>query len=163
MKRIVTNTLLVIIFFIMDNTLMPFLAIYGYYPSLLFIFALCYSMLNERWYALGMGIICGFLQDIYFFNGFGVNMLLNMLLCLIAGEIGRSLFKEKMFIPVISIFCLTFIKGLCIYEILHMSGLYSNIYNSVFNAVYSFFIAIIMYRVIYKLYQKQYMIRNWKI
>ena len=162
MKRFITNTVIVTILFIIDNTLMPFLSIHGYYPSLLFIFVLCYAIINERWYAFGMGIISGFLQDIYFFNGIGINLFTNMILCVIAGEIGRSLFKQKIFMPVVSIFGLIILKGLVVYEILKIVGLYSSFYNVIFNAIYSLFIAVIMYKVVFGLYQKRYMMKNWR-
>lgn len=162
MRKIITISLMVIVFFILDNTIMPFLAIYKCYPSLLFIFALCFSLINERWWALTMGLITGFLQDIHFYNGIGINLLLNMLLCVLAGEIGKNLFKEKNIIPVGTIFAFVFLKGICVYEILHLLGIDSNAYNSIYNAIYSFFIAIIMYKMIYKLFQKEYMMRNWR-
>lgn len=162
MKKTLTLILYITLFFILDNAVMPFLAIYGYYPSLLFIFVLCYSMQNERWPALGLGIISGVLQDMYFFKGFGINTLINMLLCVCAGEIGRNLFREKRFIPVLSIFLLTFFKGILIFGLLSVLKINTNIYNSVFNAAYSLVIGIFLYGFVYKLCQKDYMIKTWK-
>lgn len=162
MKKTLTLTFFILLFFILDNAVMPFLAIYGYYPSLLFIFVLCYSMQNEKWPAFWMGIVSGILQDIYFFKGFGVNTLINMLLCVLAGEIGKNLFREKGFIPVLSIFFLTFLKGILVFSLLAILKINTNVYNSVFNAVYSLLIGIFLYRFVYKLCQKDYMIKKWR-
>lgn len=162
MKKILTLTILIFIFTVVDNAVMPFLAVYGYYPSLLFIFALSYGIINDRWSALGIGIITGALQDIYFLNTFGINTLVNMILCILAGEIGRNLFKEKTLMPVLSIFGLTMLKGILIFIILRILHIQISIYSSVFVAIYSFVIAIFMYRYIFNLCKKDYMIRNWK-
>lgn len=51
-----------------------------------------------------MGVVSGILQDIFFFNGFGVNSLLNLFLCLLASFIGAGIIKTKRLIPVISAF-----------------------------------------------------------
>lgn len=162
MKKIIVLTILIFVFTVMDNAVMPFLAVYGYYPSLLFIFALSYSVINDRWSAMIIGIVTGALQDIFFLNFFGVNVLINMLLCILAGEIGRNLFKEKRLMPVLSIFGLIFFKGILIYVILHMMNIQMNIYNVIFQAVYGLVISIFMYKCIFNLCKKDYMIRNWK-
>lgn len=162
MKKILTLIILIFIFTVIDNAVMPFFAVYGYYPSLLFIFALSYGMINDRWSALGIGVATGALQDIFFLNIFGVNTLVNMILCILAGEIGRNLFKEKRLMPVLSICGLILLKGILIFIILHMLHIQVGIYNSVFVAIYSFVIAIFMYKYIFNLCKKDYMVRNWK-
>ncbi len=67
----------------------------GVYPSLLFTFAVLYALMSGYWEAVFIGVLSGFLQDVYFVNVFGVNMLVNMLVCLIAAYIGESVFKHK--------------------------------------------------------------------
>ncbi|AGK97034.1 rod shape-determining protein MreD [Clostridium pasteurianum] len=162
MKKVLILIILIFGLTIVDNAIMPFAAVYGYYPSLLLIFALSYSIINDRWSAMVIGIITGALQDIFFLNTFGINTLLNMLLCVLAGEIGRNLFKEKKLMPVCAIFALTLLKGILIWVILYMLHIQMNVYNAIFVAVYSFFIAIFMYKCIFNLCKKDYMIRNWK-
>lgn len=95
---------------ILDNSLIPFFSIKGAYPSLLFTFAIAYSLVNKKERAVFMGVVSGILQDIFFFNGFGVNSLLNLFLCLLASFIGAGIIKTKRLIPVISAFFITIIK-----------------------------------------------------
>ena len=99
MKRLIL-ILICLLLFILDNALIPFFSIKGVYPSLLFTFAILYSLMSGYWEAVFIGVLSGFLQDIYFVNVFGVNMLVNMLVCLIAAYIGESVFKHKKTIPV---------------------------------------------------------------
>ncbi len=162
MKKIVTLTILIFVLEVLDNTIVPFLSVYGYYPSLLFLFVICYSIINDRWSALKVGLISGALQDLFFINGFGVNMLINMLICVLAGEIGRNLFKEKKLIPVVTILGLTFLKGVLVYIVLYFIGIKVKIYASAFVAMYTFVLALFVYRPIYRLCQKPYMIKKWK-
>ncbi|WP_026884841.1 rod shape-determining protein MreD [Clostridium akagii] len=162
MKKVVILTILIFALEVLDNSMVPFFSVYGYYPSLLFLFVISYSIINDRWSALKVGLISGALQDLFFINGFGVNMLVNMLLCVLAGEIGRNLFKEKRLIPILTILGLTFFKGILVYIILYFIGIKVMLYSSVFVAIYSFVLAIFVYKPIYRLCQKPYMIKKWK-
>lgn len=156
--------LIVLIFFleILDNTIVPFLSVYGFYPSFLFIFAICYSILNGRWSALKIGIATGAVQDLFFVNAFGINTLINMILCVLAAEIGKNLFRQKRLIPVLTVFLIVFLKGIFIFCLTYVFGIYTNVYKSIFIALYSFVVAIIVYKPIYNLCQKPYMIKRWK-
>jgi rod shape-determining protein MreD len=162
MKKVVILTILIFVLEVLDNTMVPFMAMYGYYPSLLFLFVICYSLINDRWSALKVGLISGAVQDLFFINGFGVNMLINMLLCVLASEIGGNLFKEKKLIPVLTILGLTFLKGILVFIVLYFIGIKVKIYSSAFVAMYSFVLALFVYKPIYKLCQKPYMIKKWK-
>ena len=63
MKRVLTIVFLCILFLILDNTLMPLLKINGAYPSLIFTFALCFSIVSSPKDAVIIGIFTGALQD----------------------------------------------------------------------------------------------------
>lgn len=160
MKRVVL-ILISVLLFILDNSFMPFLAIKGAYPSLLFIFAISYSIINGYWEAIFIGILSGVLQDIYFFNGFGINCFINMTLCLLSAKIGESIFKEKKLIPTIVAFIFSIVKGLLIFAILYILGKSAEIYNLLYIAVYNTIILLILYKRVYKLSEKNYMKREW--
>lgn len=162
MKRILTVVFLCILFLILDNTLMPLLRVNGVYPSLIFTFALCYSIVSSPKEAVIIGVFTGALQDIYFLNGFGINMLTNMLMCILAAKIGKSIFIEKAFLPVISSFVLSLTKGLIVFSILFLMKQYTQMITIVYQAIYNFVIFIFMYKFTYKLSQKKYMIKEWE-
>lgn len=162
MKKYIVLAVIILVLQIVDNSIVPFIGINGYFPSLLFVFALSYSIVNGDWSCLWIGLITGLLQDINFFNGFGVNLFTNVLICFAAGKVGKSLFKEKIFIPTISVFVMTFVKGLLIFIILYLCGKNTNVNSSFYNALYNFVISIFMYKPVYKLCQKDYMIKTWE-
>ncbi len=162
MKRVLTVVFLCILFLILDNTLMPLFKINGAYPSLIFIFALCYSIVSSPKEALIVGVFTGALQDLYFLNGFGINMLSNMLMCVVAANIGKNIFIEKSLLPVVSTFVLSLIKGLIVFSILFLIKQNINIGVILYQAIYNLIVSIFMYKFIYKLSQKEYMKKEWK-
>jgi len=162
MRKIFITGFLILLFFILDNALVPFLAIRHYYPNILFIFIICFSIVNGKWQGLWVGAFSGMLQDIFFYNAFGINSLLNMLVCVIAGAIGVNIFKDKRFIPMVSTLFLSILKGLGLFAIFLILGQHTNYKNIFFNGIYEMVICIFMYKPIYKLYHKKSMKKDWK-
>lgn len=162
MKKILVLCLLSILFFVLDNVLMPFLAIKNIYPSLLLVFILCYSIVNGIWEGLWLGVFCGLLQDVYFTSAFGLNALVNMIVCAMAGVVGNNIFKEKRLIPVASGFMLSFIKGILVLSILYLSGVHTDVKNIFFISIYNTIVGLIIYKKVYRLCQKEYMQIRWK-
>jgi rod shape-determining protein MreD len=161
MKKIVLG-LLCILFLILDNTLMPFLAIETYYPSLLFVFVICYSIINGKVEGLIIGVVTGLLQDLYFGGAFGINALTNMLACVLAATIGEGIFKEKRLIPVAASFFITAIKGVMVFVLLYLTGQQGDIMAVVYISLYTMVVTIFMYKRVYNLSQKSFMKRDWK-
>jgi len=161
MKKIFVLTFLCLLFFIMDNTIVPFFAIKGCYPSLLLLFVIFYSIINGSYQGIWIGVFSGILQDLYFFNGFGVNAFTNMIICFVAGYIGVTIFKEKSLVPIISSFFLTLVKGILVFLILYVLKVNISIDNIFYNSLYSMVVSIFMYKWVYKLCQKEYMKKNW--
>jgi rod shape-determining protein MreD len=161
MKKIFTLFLLCVLFLVLDNTLVPFFAIRGSYPSLLLIFVIFFSVINGSWEGVWAGILSGLLQDVYFFGSFGINAFSNMLICTAAGFIGVGIFKEKGLIPVVSTFALTLIKGIIVFVILYIAKVHTPLDNILYNSLYSMIVSVFMYRWVYRLCQKEYMQRKW--
>lgn len=162
MKKIILLAFLTFVFFILDNTFMPFIAINGYYPSLLFVFCICYSIVNGSFEGMWLGALSGVLQDIFFTNAFGINALTTMLMCVLAGIIGKNLFKEKIIIPIVATFFITILKGIFIFTILRIIGRYTRLQGVFYIALYTIIVSIVMYKWVYNLCQKEYMERKWR-
>lgn len=158
-----TLVLISIILLILDKSFMPFLAIKDAYPSLLFIFAIAYSIINGQREGVIIGVLSGVLQDIFFYSGFGINSLINMLLCVVAALIGENIYKEKRLIPVITSIVLYLIKVLAIGVIFSLVDLKIDIKVGVFTALYSAIIMFLSYKLIYRLYDNDYKKNNWRI
>ena len=101
MKRIYLIIILILLL-IIDNTILPSYFIGGVYPSFLFVFAMAYSIIRGKKEAVFIGIASGLLQDLFFFSGFGINLFLNTLLCLLCSKIGEGIFKENRIVPILT-------------------------------------------------------------
>jgi rod shape-determining protein MreD len=161
MKRLVLAVVCILLF-ILDNTIMPFFSINTYYPSILFTFAAIYSIINGKKEAVFIGVFSGVLQDIYFFNGFGINSLANMVACVVAATIGESLFKEKSAIPIVSTLFIGMLKSSLVYIVLYAIGQKSDYKAIIFTGVYGTLLAVFMYKKIYRFSQKPFMKREWR-
>jgi len=163
MKKILYLIFITVILLIIDNTLVPFLSINYIYPSILVVFIIAYSIINGPWEGILLGIFVGALQDLYFFNGIGINMLTNMIICLIASQIGKGIFKDKSVVPIVSTFFLSFLKGLLILWIFFLLKIKSgNLAVILYRALYDMMISILIYRLVFKLSETKIMKKEWR-
>lgn len=147
MKKILI-ILISILLLVIDNALLPNFSIMGSYPSLLFIFAIAYSIISGKKEAVFIGVISGILQDVYFIKGFGINSLSNLLLCILAAIIGENVLKENKIIPVLSAFILSIIKGIFVAILLMLFNQSVNYKSIVLIAFYNSIIMIIIYNIV---------------
>ncbi|WP_461207236.1 rod shape-determining protein MreD [Clostridium sp. DL1XJH146] len=164
MKKTIVLILISILLLVLDNSFVPFMAIKEIYPSFIYVFAICFSIKNGRWDAIQIGIISGVLQDVFFINTFGINCLVNMLLCLIAAIIGEMFYKDNFIVPAVVNFILAFMKVCFVTLILTVLGKYSFSINSniVLFSLYNMLISIVIYVFVYNLSEKDYMKENWE-
>ena len=161
MKRWIL-VLISLILLILDNSFMPFLAIKGAYPSLLFTFAIAYSIIYGREEAIIIGIMSGLMQDIYFFGGFGINALVNMLICLLAAFIGENIYRDKKLIPTISMMFLYILKILAVLMILKIVGKSINLKVGIYSSIYSTVVMFLGYNFVLRLYDKNFSKKSWR-
>ena len=147
---------------ILDNSIVPFFSIHGGYPSLLFTFVIAYSLVNTRQKAVFIGVISGILQDIFFFNGFGVNCFLNLLLCLLAAIIGENMIKNKRMVPVVSVFILTILKYVGVFSIFYILNIKLEISKVIYMALYNAVIMFFGYKYIINIYDDEYSKQQWR-
>lgn len=162
MKKLLVLGSICFVLLIIDNALIPFFSIRGFHPNLLFSFVISFSIIDGSWNGLWLGVFSGALQDVYFFNGFGINMFVNMLICVIAGFIGTGIFKEKLLVPVMACFGLSVLKGLMVFSILYVTKQYINLSDIIFNSLYTMVLSVFIYKFVYRLSQKEYMQKKWK-
>ncbi len=156
--------LISIVLLIVDNSFAPFFAIHGAYPSLLLTFAIAYSILNKKEDAVFIGVVSGILQDVYFYNVFGVNSLLNLFLCIVASIIGESIVRNKRLIPTISIFVITIVKFFGIFIIFYFMDITIGvdfikiIIMGLYNSIIMFFI----YKIVFRQLDKKNNNQQWR-
>lgn len=161
MKRILI-ILIAIILVLLDNTILPYYFINQIYPSLLFVFIIAYSIVNGKSEAIFIGIVGGLLQDINFFQGFGVNLFLNTLICYACAKIGESIFKDNILIPAITVLGVSILKVLGVMIIFKLFSISINIYDAFISCILNTILMIIVYKFILK-YSNKYITRDtWR-
>lgn len=151
-----------IVLLILDNSLVPFFSIKGAYPSLLFVFAIAYSLINGKQKAMFIGVTSGMLQDVFFFHGFGVNSVLNLLLCLLASSIGSGIVKNKRLIPIISTFFITIIKYIGVFIIFYSLNINIEFSKSIVMSIYNSIVMFFVYKIVMNIYDDEYSKQRWR-
>ena len=146
----------------LDNSLVPFFAIKEAYPSLLFTFAIAYSLVNTKERSVFIGITSGILQDIFFFNGFGVNCFINLLLCFMAAKVGEGMIKEKRIIPVVFMFLVTILKYIGVFVIFYFLNIKVDLTKSIIMAVYNAVVMFFAYKYVINIYDDEYTKQRWR-
>lgn len=154
--------LISIILLILDNSLMPFIAIRGAFPSLLFIFAISYSLINGRREAIMIGVLSGLLQDIFFYNVMGINSLSNLLLCVLAAFVGENIFKNKKLIPVLTMLIVSILKILLVYLFMKINGDKINMNIAFLSALYNMVVMYFGYKSVLKLCDEENRRSSWR-
>lgn len=163
MKKIIYLFLITLLLFILDNTLVTFVAINHIYPSILLVFIISYAIINGSIEGMMLGILAGAFQDLYFSKWIGINMLSNMIICLLAAEIGKSIFKDKSIVPIVSTFFLSFIKGLFVLGVLFLLRVKTaGITVVLYKALYDMVISVLLYRFVFKLSETKTMKKEWR-
>ena len=155
MKRLVLIVISIILL-ILDNSLIPFFSIKGIYPNLLFVFAIGYSIINGKEEGIKIGVISGLLQDIFFFNVFGVNALVNMFCCFIAGVVGEDIWRDKKLIPTIAMFFITILKFLGVYIVFYFLKIDIELVRGIYVGIYNALVIFLTYTLIMKLSEIEY-------
>jgi len=151
-----------IVLLILDNSLVPFFSIKGAYPSLLFVFAIAYSLVNGKEKATFVGVISGMLQDIFLFQGFGVNSMLNLLLCLLASFIGAGIVKNKRLIPMVATFFITIIKYIGVFIIFYLLNIHIEFSKSIIMSIYNSIVMFFAYKIVMNIYDDEYSKQRWR-
>lgn len=147
---------------ILDNTILPYYSINGAFPSLLFVFAIAFSIINGKWDAIFIGVVSGFFQDVFFFQGFGVNMLVNMLLCLLAAQIGEGILKRNRIIPVIACFVISMLKVLAVILLFKLFGQNIKVGVALLSAFLNMITMLISYKIILTTCEKYKSKKSWR-
>lgn len=95
--RIIITTLIVVLNFILQTTLFPYLAIQGVFPNTALIIVTSYSLLRGSKEGALVGAGTGFLMDVFFHTYIGFYTALYLLIGLIFGRSQRSFSAKIIF------------------------------------------------------------------
>lgn len=161
MKRIIVIAISLFLL-ILENTILPSYSIMQGYPSILFVFAIAFSIINGKEDAMFIGIVSGLLQDLFFINGFGINLLVNFLLCLLAAKIGEGIFKNNRIIPVITCLIISILKIIMIAILFILFDKKINLNIAVMSALLNTIVMVIGYKFVLTTSKKYWKKDEWR-
>ncbi len=154
--RIFVLCLTEIVLLVLDTSFIPFFDFNGYYPSLLTIYYCVYSLNNEKYNVTLFSFFVGFFQDVFFYNGFGINILLNLIVGLILSKLSNKYNKNKFIVYVLLITFSLMFKSLLITLYINIV-LKININVSVFyyEFLYTFVLVLFMYPIFNSIFKSK--------
>lgn len=161
MKRIVVIAISLFLL-ILENTILPSYSIVQGYPSIVFVFAIAFSIINGKEDAMFIGIVSGILQDLFFINGFGINLLVNFLLCLLAAKVGEGIFKKNRLIPVISCLVISVIKIIMVAVLFVLFNKTIDVNMALISAVLNTVVMILGYKFVLTTSKKYWKKDEWR-
>ena len=100
MRRIITISILIIISFLLQSTLLSVLTLKGMAPNLMLILTMSFGIMRGRREGMLTGFFCGLLYDVYFANLLGPYMLLFLIIGYTNGFFHKEFLMEDIMLPV---------------------------------------------------------------
>ncbi len=143
--KLVIVILLTFILLVVDVSFLPFFRFDGVYSSALTIFIFVYCMNNEKYGITCLSLFSGFLQDVYFHNVIGVNMLLNLVLGNVVYLLSTKCNKNKHVFYIFIISILHVCRGMFINLYLVVMGYSISLLNIFYEFLHVFVLSLFMY------------------
>ena len=103
MRRVITLGILIIVCFVLQSALFPYIEVAGATPNLLLILTVSFGLMRGRKEGMLVGFFCGFLYDLYFGFAIGPFMIIYMLIGYCNGFFHRLYLVEDVLLPIIII------------------------------------------------------------
>lgn len=153
MNRKIVVTLLIIICFCLQCTLVKALSLGYIAPNLLIIITSSFGLMRGKKEGLIIGFFCGFLIDIFYGDVLGFYALIYMYIGYVNGFFNKIFYDEDIKLPIILITLSDFVYGYIIYLFLfllrtRLDIVYYTIHIIIPEVVYTVVVTIVLYRVI---------------
>ncbi len=157
-----------VIILVIQSSLLPFLIVNGIIPDLLLIMVVCLAFLWGEKKAVAVGLMAGFIQDIFFGPSLGFFCLAKMLAALIAGLTSYEIYRDQIIGPMLTVFFVTFLHEITVF---YLTGFFWGNTVSLITAieqlflpraVYHFVLMMFFYPLFYRAEQKKFFYPSFK-
>ncbi len=160
--RIFVLGILILLNFILESTIFQYIKVLGVKPDFTIMLITSYAIMRGSIYGGFVGLLSGFLNDLFYSISFGVNSLSYMLTGYIIGQFQKNIFKDSFLPPIIFNIIGVFIFQHLFYFISYMSKINISYLYALFNimipqSIFNGIIGIFVYKYIYKLDEKNFM------
>ena len=124
MLRVLADFLMIIICFILQNTVFQALALASISPNLLVILTSSMGLMRGKKEGMLVGFFCGFLVDIFYGDLFGFYALVYMYIGYVNGFFNKIFYDDDIKLPMLVISASEFLYSLIVYTIVVTLFLY---------------------------------------
>ena len=153
MLRFLFDALLIIICFILQNTIFQTLALASISPNLLVILTSSIGLMRGKKEGMLVGFFCGFMVDIFYGDLFGFYALVYMYIGYLSGFFNKIFYDDDNKLPMLRISASEFLYSLIVYVFLFMFRTrfefgYYLIHIIIPELVYTIVVTLFLYRII---------------
>ena len=151
--RFLFDALLIIICFILQNTIFQTLALASISPNLLVILTSSIGLMRGKKEGMLVGFFCGFMVDIFYGDLFGFYALVYMYIGYLSGFFNKIFYDDDIKLPMLQISASEFLYSLIVYVFLFMFRTrfefgYYLIHIIIPELVYTIVVTLFLYRII---------------
>lgn len=156
-----------IIINILQQALFSRILILNYGFDFVFVFLICFTLLNNEIESITLALFCGLIRDSFFPYIFGINSILYLISVLIITHINRRVYKNAIIIPIALTFVFSIFKGLLYFSYLYISSIKFDFLGKTVNvilyeSIYNSLVSIIIYRFAKRVINLKIMKQDWK-
>ena len=153
MLRVLADFLMIIICFILQNTVVQALALASISPNLLVILTSSMGLMRGKKEGMLVGFFCGFLVDIFYGDLFGFYALVYMYIGYVNGFFNKIFYDDDIKLPMLVISASEFLYSLIVYVFLFLIRTRFNfgyyfIHIIIPELVYTIVVTLFLYRLI---------------
>lgn len=153
MRRFLSDFFMIIICFILQNTLFQKLALASISPNLLVVLTASLGLMRGKREGMLVGFFCGFMVDVFYGNLFGFYALVYMYIGYLNGFFNKIFYDDDIKLPMMLISASEFLYSLIVYVFLFLIRTrfafgYYLIHIIIPELVYTIVVTIFLYRAI---------------
>lgn len=144
------------ILLILDTSFIVFFDFNNYYPSVLSLCFFIYCLNNEKYGITCLALFIGFLQDVFFYNGFGINIFLNLVIGLSLYFLSVKYNRSNYMLSVFLISCVSLVKSFLV--IIYMNIVFKVnilIVTLLYEFIYTFILLLFMYPIFNSIFKSK--------
>jgi rod shape-determining protein MreD len=121
-KKIIFYSLFIILFLLLQTTLMKYVTVYGVRPNLLIVFVILTALIRGNVEGGTVGFFAGLAADMLFGGLLGFHALMGMFTGIAAGSVNRRLFRENLLVAVFFTFVYSVLYEMVVYILNNIMG-----------------------------------------
>lgn len=154
--KVLVLSFITFVFLVLDTSFAIFFDFNDWYPSIVSLYFFIYSLNNEKYGITFFALFVGFLQDIFFYNGFGVNIFLNLVIGCIVHYLSVKYNKNKYILSIFLVASASLLKSFLVIIYMNIAfGVNIYIVKLLYEFVYTFVVLLFMYPIFNSMFKSK--------